>query len=291
MEKWNSKIARELGLEEQIVDAVNVAVRHGRQQMHAARKLVGPLTIQFRKDLVSSGLKLFMFNQAEHPLPRTGQPGEIALFELIEKYSRRFSPEVRQLFTLRNFYKGSTVRGCNAQLFLIAASPEEAVHAIVLSLRHNYPQEVSEHTRWMMKDAAYDVSTMNGWFDFVAWNRAKGLNRPDSPPFIEDSWHPEESQFHGKDQASFKMLRVAVEALEREEIQSGHALWPIVTGGLSNGSVLMHPDGAIWHQNALQESGLGCSKKDFAWEFLSALMPYLTKSPAIRLEFEKLLRD
>ena len=56
MEKWNSKRAKELGVDADLLTAVNVAVKKGRDQIARAAETQGEHTVQFRRELEDSGL-------------------------------------------------------------------------------------------------------------------------------------------------------------------------------------------------------------------------------------------
>lgn len=290
MEKWNSERAKELGIDADLLAAVNVAVKKGREQLTALGEYHSPLTMQFRKELQESGLGLYMLDVEEHPLPNRGQPGELALVSLIERYSNRFSPELHPLFHLENFFKGVTCQQCRAQLFLIASTPEEVVDAVTVSLQHNYPREVSEHTRFLMGEMCEDISTREGWLDFVARRRAlktttaNRLQEPSKDGLLNDK------RLTREELVQLTKIRVATESLAEERINVGSTKWHIVTLALTGGSgIVHHPAGGLFFEMSDSFTNLNYSKEDLAWEFVSSLLPHLQGDDQAKAQFQKMV--
>lgn len=289
MEKWNSKRAKELGVDADLLAAVNLAVKKGREQLSRAAETTGEHTIQFRKELENSGLKLYMFSSDAHPLTNIGHPGSGAVRELYERYRGRFSPELRELVNEQNFWFGPYPHGGDSgQLFILGASPEEVVDALAFSTQHNYPREILPAARDWMEDNHEDVTSRAGWLDCVTRRRAwlsTDINCLQGPSFdglLNDK------RLTREELVFLAQLRANAEHLIEEELQVGTTRWQIATLALTNRTAIqVHPNGSIWFEESEKNLIGGFSKENLAWNFVSSLLPHLQGDDQAKAQFQK----
>ena len=288
MEKWNSKRAKELGVDADLLAAVNVAVKKGREQLSRAAESAGEHTVQFRKELENSGLKLYMFSSDTHPLAIPGHPS-FEVRELYEKYRDKFSPELRGLVNEQNFWFGPHPHGGESgQLFVLGASPEEVVDALATSTQHNYPREILLDARYWMEDNHEDVTSRAGWLDCVTRRRAwlsTDINCRQASSFdglLNDK------RLTREELVFLAQLRANAEHLIEEELQVGTTRWQIATLALTNRTAIqVHPNGSIWFEQSEENLIGGFSKENLAWNFVSSLLPHLQGDDQAKAQFQK----
>jgi hypothetical protein len=191
---------------------------------------------------------------------------------------------------LENFFKGVPCQQCRAQLFLIASTPEEVVDAVTDSLQHNYPREVSEHTRFLMGEMCEDISTREGWLDFVARRRALKTTTANCLQVPSESGLLNDKRLTREELVQLTKIRVATESLAEERINVGSTKWHIVTLALTGGSgIVHHPSGGLFFEMSDSFTNFNYSKEDLAWEFVSSLLPHLQGDDQAKAQFQKMV--
>lgn len=155
MEKWNSKRAKEFGVDKDLLAAVNVAVKEGRNSITSKTKysFEGRLYLLRKelKQLQEEGVNLYEVNMYEHhgayeinfsevsliPL-QLSNPRETSLNDLNERYQKRLSSiDCRHLIQR------------TGRTYFLALSSGEIFSAAAKSMEHNYDKEYINGNEWL----------------------------------------------------------------------------------------------------------------------------------------------
>lgn len=282
MEKWNSKRAKELGVDGDLLAAVNVAVKAGRAAMAQLMMDTESQLYLLRRALTQlhqEGVKLYEITMYDHyeafgidlsavsfvPL-QLSNPGEGYLDELNQRFQGNMP-----FVDIRHFLQGV------GHTYLLAYSAQEIFEAAAKSMEHNYEREFINGCTWlentgMVLDKDEDLRNPHHQEEFIIRTRlhcqehVKELQNPPHPHMHAlNNWIP---GLHEK----WQRISGEVRNLTREYCEPESEKWMLATKRMFDKQIEMR-DGSSWSPSTGEN--VLADKADMAWEFLASLYPHL----------------
>ena len=283
MEKWNSQRAKELGVDADLLAAVNVAVKAGRAAMAQQMMDTESHLYLLRRALTQlhqEGVKLYEITMYDHygafgidsaeisyvPLQVRGNPGEGYLGALNQRFQ-----ENMPFVDIRHFHQGV------GHTYLLAYSAQEIFEAAAKSMEHNYEREFINGCTWlehtgMVLDKDEDLRNPHHLEEVIIRTRlhlqenVKELQHPPHPHMHAlNNWIP---GLHEK----WERISGEVRNLTREYCEPESEKWMLATKRMFEKQIEMR-DGSSWSPSTGEN--VLADKADMAWEFLAALYPHL----------------
>ena len=296
MEKWNSKIAKELGVDTDLLAAVNVAVKAGRVAMEQKKLDTENHLYLLRRALTQlheKGVKLYEITMFEHhgafgidfsqvsfvPL-QLSNPGEIALGALNERFKENLS-----FMGIGHFLQPT------GHTYLLAYSAQEIFEAAAKSMEHNYEREFINGCTWledrgMVLDKDEDLRNPRVLEEFIIRTRLHMQEH------VQELRHPPRPHMHALNNSipglheKWERILGEVHSLTRECCEPESEKWMLATERLFNKHIEMR-DSSSWSPST--EENASNDKAGMAWEFISALLPRLKGDDEAKGRFQQFL--
>lgn len=282
MEKWNSKRAKELGVDADLLAAVNVAVKAGRAAMAQQKMDTESQLYLLRRALTQlhqKGVKLYEITMFDHYGAFGIDSSEVSFVPLqLSNPGERYLGELNQRFQENMSFVGiGHFLQPVGHTYLLAYSAIEIFEAAAKSMEHNYEREFTNGCKWlehedMVLDKEEDLRNPGHLEEFIIRTRLHLQEH------VEELQNPPRPHMHALNNSipglheKWERTSGEVSNLTREYCEPESEKWMLATKRMFNKQIEMR-DGSSWSpstgENAFADRG------DMAWEFLASLYPHL----------------